>query len=449
MRRARRPALFLVCLGLILTCVASPSAAAGRPAPPIPEVVSGFADGPLDIAGGSTFRSLGRVHVGRGLWIVVAKAFVEDSISTAWFADCRLVAGHRQDQTSVFPYTNSVSGPQPEPAVMAVATRITNMSGANLHVDCTTLGSDGDLKARFLKITAVRAGRLTVRDLGAGTTETFGDAGDRPVAIEAFRDGDVLPGATFSTVASMPLPTGAWSVMAKFDARSSFSGSLGESRPVACRLLAPGHQKDVSATRLIVQNFTGDRMSFALDVAPNVTGSGTSARLQCKTSATGDVTVSHVHLQAVRAGTLVRRNLVSGATTTFGSGVPHFVLGSAPGPEPVPTALTTIRSLHLPPGSWSVRATASGVDTISTTVRVTCELGLGGDFDRITAVVNNPGDPFERVPLTLSTVHASFPAGGGDAVLRCSNATGDGAVALRNIRMVALKVGVLSNSPLT
>jgi len=448
MRRARPPAVFLACLGLVLAGVTSP-AAAGRPAPPIPEVVSGFDDGPIDIAGGSTFATLGRLHVGRGLWVVVAKAFVEDSVAGANIVDCRLVAGLHQDRTSVFPYTNLGSGLMPEPAVMAVATRIANMNGANLHVDCASGASDGDFKARSLKITAVRAGRLTVRDFETGAQETVGDPGDRPEAIETFREGDVSPGSTFTNMASMALPTGAWSVMAKFDVRSSFTAPIGESRPVTCRLLGPGHQQDASSTRLTNPNFTGDRMSFALDVAPGVTASGAAARLQCKTSASGDVTVSHMRLEAIRAGSLIRRSLVTGATATFGSGLPRFVLGSAPGPDAVPMALTTIRSLHLAPGSWSVRATASAVDTVGATVNATCELGMGGDFDRMTVGLNHLGDPFERVPLTLTTVHQSFPAGGGNAVLRCSNTNSDGAVALRNIRIVALRAGVLSNSPLT
>jgi hypothetical protein len=457
MRAPRRLAhSFITAISAALVLV-GPFARAGdaatrlRPPPP-PEIVSGFDDGPIDISGGSTFHSLGGLHLGRGNWIVVAKTSIQVAVNFGLIVDCRMVAGARHDATSIFAQPASGAEVYPEVALFALAARFTNQNGGRVHVDCMQNSTTGDAKARFLKITAVRAGQLTIRDLAAGTHTTFGEAGDLPVAIEGFRDGNVAAGAgVLATVASIPLPSGSWSVMAKFNLHTEFTGAPTDLRDATCRLVAPG-QSDASSTRMSKDNFSLDRFSFALDVAA-LGGSGGHARLRCSASGSaGDVKVSGIHLQAIRAGALVRKNLGAPGSTTTGSGFPRIVVGSDPGPTDVPHLMGTVRSLHLTPGSWSVRATASVVNANSHPQIVTCELGLAGDVDRSQVTTFSPGSVASRVPITLTTVHASFPAGGGNAVLRCAHespSTADGAAKLQDIRIVAVRAGVLANAPLT
>jgi hypothetical protein len=388
----------------------------------------------------------------QGTWVVAAKTSIEVPISSGTIVDCRTVAGSRVDRTSMFPQPLPFSG-GPEVTVFALAARFTDMSGGDLHVDCRVEHNTGDAKARFLKITAVRAGRLTIRNLATGSVSTFGAAGTVPQFIEGFRTADVAAGAgVFATVAGMPLPTGRWSVMAKFNVHTDFTGSIGDLRSATCRLVAPG-QSDSSSTRLSLPNFSLDRLSFALDVAPVVGSSGGHARLQCKGSGNaGDVKVSDIRLQAMGVGHLVRRNLGTGGTLTFGSGIPRVLFGFDAGPLDVPHTMANLRTMHLAQGAWSVRATASAIDADGTPMVVTCELGMEGDFDRAQATTFGGTSAANHAPLTMLTVHRFMASSGGDAVLRCgfeAPVTTDGSAKLVNIRLVAVRAGTLTNGPLT
>jgi hypothetical protein len=425
----------------------------GRPGLPPPEIVSGYEDGPIAVSGGSTFQSLGSLHLSRGNWIVVAKTPIEVTITSGVIVQCRLVAGSRVDHTSLFPFTQSGGTLSPEVAVFAVPATIHDMSGGAVHVDCMTDGATGDAQARFLKITAVRAGRLTIRNLATGFSTTVGAAGDVPEIVDGSRPGDVAAGAgSFATAGALPLGAGRWSVMAKFNVRATFSSATDETRGVTCRLIAPG-QADSSSTRLSSTDHGLDRESFALDVAPVVGTSGGQARLQCKAEGSaGDVSVSNIHLQAIRVGRLLRRSLATGTVSSFGSGLPKVVLGSDRGPVDVPHTMAAVRTMPLARGAWYVRGTASVVDADGGSMQVACELGLGGDFDHSVATVFAPGNFAERAPLTLTAVHVFTGDSGGAAVLRCGFEgpdTTDGSAKLRNIRILAVHAGVLENSPLT
>lgn len=133
-----------------------------------------------------------------------------------------------------------------------------------------------------------------------------------------------------------------------------------------------------------------------------------------------------------------------GASPAAAAGDPTVVTGVKAGPVSITAQRRTVASLALPAGGWFVTASAhlrARDGTLSDHLGVDCRLGVGGVTDVAHATPTAKDYWGSRVSLSLTAVgRLTSP---GSARLSCAGEV-DGAVAIRDIRLVAMKAGRLT-----
>ena len=137
----------------------------------------------------------------------------------------------------------------------------------------------------------------------------------------------------------------------------------------------------------------------------------------------------------------------TGATGATGAAGPSDAYaGFKNGPVAMPGSLSTIATLNIPSaGNYVVVAKAWLFDNVNTAVLTDCTLVAGADTDETrTMLEGNSGVVVAAAPMVLEVVHVF--AGAGAVALNC-NAFGVN-VSAENIKIVAIKVGNLTNTGL-
>ena len=140
----------------------------------------------------------------------------------------------------------------------------------------------------------------------------------------------------------------------------------------------------------------------------------------------------------------IAATMVAPGVTNAAPGDPALVNGKKAGPVSIAVQQNTVASLALTKGRWLVIAKAVIAGTGGSTgahLGVDCRLQVGSRSDLISAVPIWDDQEGSRVPVVLTT--AGKLKGAGSALLRCAGEVG-GAVKIRDIRMMAVKVGTLT-----
>ncbi len=404
------------------------TAASGDPA-----VVTGGAAGPRPVHAG-TLRTVASLALPAGRWWVTAKGVLESANpvgSDHRGVTCRLVLGTHDDAIGAAPSATGQDGSR-VPFLLTTAHALATAGKAKLR--CVGEGGTGTVNVKDIRITATRAGRLTVGEEG-GSSVTSGSGTPRIITRQSNVRHDVPGVGSHVAISELSLPAGRWWIVAKA-VLAAPSSWLYE-----CRLAAGGDIDDkqvgVSAT-----GYGGDAMPVAMQVV-HTFGSGGTATVSCKGPFA--FTATWVALAAIRVGTLTNRPLDGGSDATGGSGSPRVVSGWSDGPRTIARSASyqTVRSLSLPAGRWNVIGTLWVDDPLEPEVpvrRVWCRLAFGSDADasrlRQTKNVTN------NAPMMLNVVHASSSPT--PVRLRCRRAGNAGTVVARFIKITAIRAATLS-----
>lgn len=414
----------VVCSVTSLTGQAGAVESAGQP----PHIIVLEKDGPVPIPVGRS-GWIASLELPRGRWAILAKLNpVMVDFSDTGFVRCRLEAGSDEDRTehTIF----DISTTQSRLVLgLQIVHNFPRPGGGAARLRCES--SVQEVEARFIRITAVKAGRLTRIDLGSGTRTTNGDG--IPEIVFASRDEPVpVRAGEFGRVAGIDLPHGSWVVFAKLDVART-SGTASE---LTCRLSAGA---DVDQIELGIGRFPPppDRPIAMLNVAHTFeSANGGTVALRCRRSG-APVEASFVRLTAIRAGHLTEVPVSSAA----GHDVPRMVYGQLDGPVPVPASSEygAVARLRLPRGSWLVLAKASvGRDPGTGEDFVDCRLVARDDRDEVNLYTN------DREAVAFQLPHTFQSEWGGAAVMRCRSLHANEDNDVRFIRFTAIRAGTLS-----
>jgi hypothetical protein len=259
-----------------------------------PIVVSGSDDGPRTIAGSLSYSDLGHLDLGAGSWWVVAKAYVVNSTTSISAFECKLTT-----PTDVDDQQASILSASRQPTGMQVVH--TFASQGSIHLRCRAPSS---LTARFIKITALKAGSLTKGPFG-GSSATTG-SGD-PLVVSGWADGPgrVPAGTSLVSIGSLALPAGSWFITAK----AWFGWNHGISPLVTTCQLVAGSDLDQDRVVLSGDASQPDANGAYLQVT-HVFISGGTASVRCaQPGQAWDSYWRNVRITAVQAGILTLESL--------------------------------------------------------------------------------------------------------------------------------------------
>jgi hypothetical protein len=379
-RRASLAALIALS-GLI---VAAAPAAGGVGAPTI--VIGTRADD-VPIGAGPRYTTVATLRVPHGSWWIRARTHITFTSSPALaypVIDCKLVARGVQDRGQM-----RSSDSRGIDLVLQAVQVFGSASGGVARVRCRSDRTSSDAVASSIRLAATSVGKLTNRLIGThGTTVGTG----APRVIAAYRDtpATIVPSDTvYGVVGRIALPPGLWQVEAKAQIRSDPGPPAAISMP--CRL----------TNDLVMDERTVDIASPGLDdrtvialAHPFALSSRGTVRLECLAYNAFPVNASRVKLTAFKAGRMETTDFDAGTTVRLGAGAPVVRGGIAQNDRTLTTTESTIASLHLSAGSWSVQAF---VDLSNTTP------GTLGTASR-TVFCHTDGDPADASKLML------FPA---------------------------------------
>ena len=413
---------------LLCSVMAAPGQALAAGSAPPPHVIVLEKDGPVPIPVGQ-MGLIASMELPRGRWAVLAKVNpAMNDFSDTGIVRCRLEAGGDADQSEHTIFDLSVTQSRLVLGLQ-IAHVVSRPEGGTARLRCSS--TIESVEARFVRITAIKAGRLTRIDLASHTQTTRG-AGI-PEIVFAWRDEPVpVPAGEFGRMARIHLAQGSWAVFAKLDAAQS----AGHSSHLTCRLLAGG---DADKFEMGIGFFPPppDRPIALLNVAHTFRDTnGGAVELRCRRSGQ-PVLASFVRLTAIRAGELTEANV----GTTKAADAPTIVVGRQNETVPLPETgndYITVARLHLPRGSWLVLAKASvGREPGTGEDVVDCRLVAGDDRDEVNLYTN------DREAVALHLPHRFTSDAGGAVALRCRSGNFEG----NNVRLVAftaIKAGTLS-----
>ena len=438
----------LIPAGLVVALLGSVTTAPGQalaadPAGQMPHVIVLEKDGPVPLPVGQS-GSIATMHLPRGRWAILAKLNpVMTGYAGLGFVRCSLVAGGDVDRSE-----HTIYSPDATASRLVLGLQISHVFwrtvGGTARLRCES--SIEEVEARFIRITAVKAGRLTRIDLGSGTRTTNGSG--VPEVVSAWRNEPVpVRAEEFGRVARVHLPHGSWVVFAKLDvARSTGGDQIPTTSDLTCRLAA-GADFDKIELRVGHGPPPEDRPIPLLNVVHTFeSANGGPVAVLCKRVG-APLDASFVHLTAIRAGRLVEMPLRS----TEGGGIPRIVSGRRDGPVPLPVSdeYIAVARLRLPRGSWLVLAKAYvGRDIGAGEDYIRCRLVAGDDRDEVNLYTN------DREGVAFHLPHRFTSDGGGAVVMRCrsgppadplpSRLLGDSGNDVRFIRFTAIRAGTLS-----
>ncbi|MEA2026133.1 MAG: hypothetical protein U9O18_05535 [Chloroflexota bacterium] len=419
-----------------------------------PTVYWGAKTGPIDISA-TKWRQVAALPLPKGRFFVTATATLLGRGGTPNIRQqvaCRLVLGSVKDFIHASPARVDYGGSR-VPILLTVAGRLKSPGKARLR--CYGADKRDDVAIRDIRITAVRAGRLTLQDgmeLVAKRT-TFGSGTPRIISARSVVGSWVTGSGSYQSVGSLALPKGRWWVIAK--AVSFARGAPGfESADYRCRLGAGVDHDDLKfGLASTSPPSKGSRVPLGLQVVHWFRTPG-GVSLECK--GPSNMLIDHVVITAVKAGRLTNIPLEAAVGWTAGQGPPRIISGWANGPIGIPVRSTykTIRQLDLPKGRWTVQAKlwfegdpvkpASASPAMNLVQRAYCRLVFGRH--KSPSQLRYSFDYSGTAPLVLSVNHrATTPQA---VKLQCRRATDDGWGGAYFIKFTALRAGSLVKRPL-
>lgn len=149
-------------------------------------------------------------------------------------------------------------------------------------------------------------------------------------------------------------------------------------------------------------------------------------------------------LRLTLAAAMVLTVGVLGAPSTAAASAPTIIHGAKVGPVAIPATRRNVAQLALPKGGWQVIVKAQLVSRATESHHgVQCRLKVGKRTDDSDASPGRKGTWRSRMPMLLSI--AGRLETSGKAIVSCAGEVG-GAVAIRDIRMTAIKAGTLTTS---
>ena len=431
----------VVVVTLCMTLGPPALALAGRPLPP-PVVVAGHRTGPVDIHGGNTFGTIGTLHLPAGAWSVVAKALVVNTTGESLvvrLTTCRLKTGSDTDRVQLDPLGAGIDSSE-QVVVLNVVHRFASAGLALLQ--CAADATTGDLQASFIRMSAVRAGRVSVETLGDGVSTT-GSGIPRVISGHLAGPVTVANSSGVVTVGQLPVQPGPWFVSAKAFVQGAPPSGGG---PFTCDLVAEGDFDRVQASA-DTAGHVADRTPIALTLVHVFASSGV-VELKCQ-SFSSTLQVRSIVITAIRAGQLTNAPL-GGSGTTTGTGIPRIISGYDDGPIPVQGGTTphSIGSMHVPTGAWLVVAKFYPDNTTSTgPLHLLCRLAAGADRDQVDLVVSPNGTIDHVQPAAFMLTHR-FGGSGGTISVNCAWPGSTGDVQARFLKITAVKAGTLTTQAL-
>ena len=402
--------------------------------------------GPVAIPG-KTWGLVAALPLPKGRFHVSATATLigrADSPNIRQQVACRLILGSRKDQILASPSRSDRGGSRMS-LLLTVSGRL--KSPASARVRCYGGDRRDDVRIRDIRISAVKAGRLTLQDgLNLGAKRTNIGSGS-PRIISASGAGIFVPGdSAYHEVGSLALPAGRWWLTAKAVARAA--GAPGtESGGQRCRLVAGVDHDDLMfGLASGASPATSSIVPLALQVVHRFR-TPASIVLECRAPTV--MAVSDVAITALKAGRLTNIPLEAAVGTSTGQGSPRVISGWANGPVDIPVRATykTIRSLELPKGRWTVLAKlwfAAGGSILSRpaangVARTYCRLAFGKHTTP--TQLRYVADSSATAPLVLSVNHrATSPQ---KVKLQCRRANAAGGGDAYFIKITALRAGSL------
>jgi hypothetical protein len=167
-------------------------------------------------------------------------------------------------------------------------------AGGFARFECNSMFSGHGFS--WLKITAIKLGKLTKRNLDTGTTTASGSGSPRLIHGTLDSGGTVSIPKTYTTIAQVPLPAGKWLVTGKLTIVAE-----GGTDPVRVDCRVVGSKTD-EGRFLLTSGFNRGPFWFQVVHSANSTA---NLRLQCKRVGSGwSFNVFLVRLSALRVGTL-------------------------------------------------------------------------------------------------------------------------------------------------
>lgn len=272
---------------------------------------------------------------------------------------------------------------------------------------------------------------------------------DPPVVMVGYADGplSIFNGPGLATVASLPVPTGRWAVIAK-----AFVQGTGEpaGSVLTCRLVAGG---DSGETVVFPSPLAQSPQLVVLGVVHEFTSeAGGRVRLRCaEGTATTDLELRFLKITAYKAGRLDLHDLDDGTLSTSGpdAGVPRVSAAQRVGPVSVRGGtFRTVAALPVIAGRWAASATLDLRSATSDGPRLaTCRLVANDARDVVAIRVGEAGFDTDRLGAALATADA-FPARG-SLRLQCRSDGFAGDVLAHNVRVTAMRVGRLTEVALS
>jgi hypothetical protein len=404
-----------------------------------PTVKAGHHDSPIAVPGGS-YATMASLSLPAGAWFVTAKAVLAGTASSYahYGVTCRLIAGADFDTVAGAPLQMGVED-QYQPIWLTVVHRFDTSGSAKLRCVAEVPGT---VQIRLIKMTALHVGTLINFMLGGGGSSSGSGA---PRVISGWRDSSTsVPANTPTDLGQLTLAAGRWWVQAK----AILGGGASSSAIVDCALIATdasvGVEEFVTTKIGVASSFlAGDRASLGTQLVANFNQNSSNVRLRCTSG--NAFQYSWVKITAVDLGKVTYKPLAGGTSQTFGSGTPRVIYGSDPGAAVLNASsdYTTVRSLSLPAGNWSVSASVwahAGGSSQRSLVRCLLVLGSDQGASRVRLAGGNiASDNALYLQVNQSIASAS------SVRLRCKRDNSNVAVTLNHIWIVALKAGTFSD----
>jgi hypothetical protein len=259
-----------------------------------PRIISASAAGPVAVSGNNVLGTVESLRLPAGRWFVVAKLYLQNTTTGSTRVLCRLATGSDKGQTE-FGLQRSGQVADRNPAGLEVAHVFSSAGAATLQCDSQ---SASGVQARFIRITAIQAGKLTTQAVGSGA-KTTGSGIPQIISVRRDPASNVKGANNFSNVAQAKIPAGKWA----FVATGSLSDITFPDATVECKIVA-GADHDEAHLILTDTALVGSRDGFELEMTHVFSSPGTAA-LQCGSSAaTSQVQIQFTKLTAIKAGTL-------------------------------------------------------------------------------------------------------------------------------------------------
>jgi hypothetical protein len=264
--------------------------------------VTAHTTAPVDVPGSNTLGSVASVQLPEGPWFVMADLWAHDTASTTR-VDCDLSMGSDTDQSVV---GLGASGAERDREPMGLSVVHAIAATVTVKLECDSGDAAGDVTANDIRITAIKAGKLSNLRYGGSTTSAGTGI---PIISSVRRDGAVgVKGAnggpfTFAKVASYSLVAGKWALVATAWLRN-FTAPDGT--VVQCKLVA-GSSRDTAHVTLPLS--IGSVDGFELATVHTFSSSGTVTLLCGDSASTSQVEIQFIKITAIKAGTLSTEGL--------------------------------------------------------------------------------------------------------------------------------------------